>query len=124
MTIRDAISRVDGQTFNTCSQDEKVQWLSQLDASVKTLVIDTHAGGSGVVFTGYNENTSPETQLLVQPPFDVVYLYWLTAQIHRVNDENEKYSEAIILYDTAFEAFQKHYNRTHMPLGAGCRFRF
>lgn len=124
MTIRDAINRLDALIFNTYSNDDKVRWLSGLDTAIKQQIIDTHEGGQNVIFTGYTPQTPETTVLLVPAPFDDVYLRWMEAQIHYHNGEYDKYNAAIILYNTAFDAYAGYYNRMHMPLRKNKRFIF
>ena len=124
MKIIDAITRIDALKYNTYSREEKLEWLTNLDAKVKKLIIDTHQGGENVVFTGYDEKTDPETELLIPAPFDEVYLRWMEAQIDYFNGEFDKYNNAIIMYNAAYEAFEKYYNQNHMPLSHGSRFKF
>lgn len=124
MTIIEAIAEIDSLVNNTYSQEDKVKWLSRLDWGIKKQVIDVHHGSEGVAFSGYDRNTDVHTTLLVPPPFDEIYVRWLEAQIHYYNGENERYNEAILMHNTAFDAYSDHYKRTHQPKGYGCRFIF
>ena len=124
MTINEAINRLDALIFNTYTNDDKVQWLSRLDAAVKQQIIDTHVGGENVIFNGYTPETPGTTALLVPTPYDEVYLRWMEAQINYHNGEYDKYNAAIILYNTAFDAYASHYNKTHMPIRKVNRFIF
>ena len=124
MKIVDAINKIDSLMHNTYSQMDKVAWLSELDSDVKRLIIDTHEGAEAVTFTGYDGSTDLQTALLVPSPFDSVYLRWLEAQIHYHNGEYDRYNNAIIMYNTAFDAFAAYYNRTHRPVSQGRRFLF
>ena len=124
MTIMEAIQKLDRLKFNTYSQNDKVDWLSRLDSMVKQQIIDAHEGGADVAFAGYDENTPLETQLLVPPPHDEMYQRWMEAQIHYNNGEYDKYNNAIIIFNTVFEAYHSHYIRTHKPVGTGKRFLF
>lgn len=124
MTILEAITRLDALLFNTYTQPEKVAWLSKLDTEVKQQIIDTHQGAENVSFSGYTENTPGETVLLVPAPYDEVYLRWMESQIHYYNGEYDKFNAAIIMYNTAFDAFANYYKRNHMPLSRGNRFIF
>ena len=123
MRIIEAINRIDSLIHNTYDQADKVEWLSNLDHDVKQH-IDKHEGGEDVSFHGYDSETPMDTVLLVPAPHDIVYLHWLEAQIHYHNGEYDKYNNAIILYNTDLDAFQKHYTRTHKPLQHGRRFLF
>lgn len=122
MTIRQAIGQVDSHLVNTYTQKDKLGWLDQLDRRVKTLILDTHEGEEGVSFSGYDTRTEPDTQLLVKPPYDEIYLRWLEAQIHYHNGEYDKYNSAIALYNTAYDGYRNDYNRTHMPKGRKLQF--
>lgn len=124
MKIIEAITRLDALKFNTYTQTDKVEWLSGLDNMVKKHIIDTHEGAEDVIFTGYDESTDLQTELLVPAPHDEMYLRWLEAQIDYHNGEYDKYNNAIIMFNTVYEAYQSYYTRTHLPLIRGRRFRF
>ena len=117
MTIIEAIKRNDALKHNTYTQSEKVDWLSRLDAMVKKFVIDTHEGAEEVTFTGYDDGTDLNTELLVPEPFDEVYLWWMEAQIDYHNGEYGRYNNSMEMFNTSFNAYKNYYNRTHMPIG-------
>ena len=123
MKIIEAIHKIDDLKHNTYSREDKVVWLSRMDSMVKRLLIDTHDGGE-VAFTGYNADTDPETVLLIPEPFDEVYLRWMEAQIDYHNSEDDRYNNAVILFNNAYEGFKKHYTRTYMPISKGSKFIF
>lgn len=117
MTIIEAINRIDVLKPNTYTQVEKILWLSNLDGIIKTNIIDTHDGGEGVVFDGYNENTSLATEMLVKAPHDNIYLKWLETWIDYTNGEYAKYNNSAQAYNDSYTAFERYYNRTHIPKG-------
>lgn len=116
MTIMEAIYRADTQKPNVCSQEEKIRWLSALDGLVKKEIIDTHEGGEDVVFNGYNNLTDLNTVLLIPAPYDEVYIHWLEMHVDYANAEFGKYNNSRSLYNTAYLAYEKYYNRTHKPI--------
>ena len=124
MTIHNAINSIDELMHNTYTQENKVTWLSRVDTMVKKLVIDTHDGGEDVSFSGYNEDTDLETVLLIPEPFDEAYLRGMEAQIHYHNGEYDKYNNAVVMFNTAFDAYKSDYTRNHMPLQSEKRFLF
>lgn len=124
MTILEAINRVDALKYNTYSNNEKVAWLSNLDSSIKNLIIDAHEGSEEINFTGYDDRTDMNTVLLVPAPFDVLYLRWLESQIDYHNGELDKFNASIIMYNTAYDAYSNFYKRNHMPRSRGARFIF
>lgn len=122
MTIIELITDVDALKPNGYEQPYKVQWLSQLDSRVKQDIIDTHEGGEDVVFNGYNDDTPIDTELLIPHPYDEVYRFWLEAQIDYANGEYTKYNNSMAMFNTAYSAFERYYNRTHMPKGKELKF--
>lgn len=124
MTIIEAINRLDSLKFNTYTEPEKIEWLSRLDGMVKKQIIDTHKGGEAVSFAGYTADTPHDTVLLVPAPYDDVYLRWMEAQIDYHNGEYDKYNNAIIMFNTAFQDYAAYYNQNHLPVSRGRRFLF
>ena len=115
MKIIEAIQKVDALKPNNYSQEDKIGWLSTLDGIIKTEIIDTHEGGSDIVFNGY-DISSLETELLIPAPYDDIYIKWLEAQVDYHNGEIGKYSNSMTMYNSAYSAFERHYNRHHMPI--------
>ena len=124
MTIIEAIDRLDSLKPNIYTQNDKIRWLSKLDWMVKKQIIDTHEGADDASFAGYTDDTDINAELLVPAPHDEVYLRWLEAQIDYHNGEYYKYSNAIIMFNTEFEAYAAYYNQNHRPVNRGKRFLF
>lgn len=125
MTIAEAINHVDKLKPNQYSQSFKVKWLSKLDGQILKEVFATHEDNPIDNFSGYDDNTSTDTELLVPYPYDEdIYNYFLQSQIDKENGETAKYNQSITLYNNAFLSFQNWYNRTHVPIPKGLRFKF
>jgi len=117
MTIGEAIERIDSVKHNTYTNADKIKWLSDLDGTIKKLIVDTHEGFENVTFEGYTDETDLTTELLVPAPFNLMYIRWLEAQIDYYNGEYGKYNNAVLMYNAEYEAYVNYYNRTHTPLG-------
>ncbi len=124
MTIAEVISKVDALKPNTYTPEDKIDWLSTLDHRVKSQIIDAHECNEPIIFFGYDSLNDMDTELLVPAPYDEMYLRWLEAMIDYHNSEDERYNNAIILFNNAYEGYKKHYTRTHMPINSGNRFKF
>lgn len=122
MTIIEAINQVDSLKPNTYSPSDKVRWLSRLDGKVKTEVIDTHEVAEDAAFSGYDDRTSTDTELLIPYPYDEAYPLWLEAQIDYANNEYGRYNNSIAMFNTTYSAFERWYNRNHMPTGNSIKF--
>ena len=122
MTLFEAISQINNLKPNTYSHTDKVKWLSTLDGIIKTEIIDTHEGAEQVEFNGYDEDTDLSTELLVPAPYDSIYIRWLDAQVDYANGEYDRYNNGVQVYNDAYTAFERFYNRTHMPKGKKFKF--
>lgn len=117
MKISEILSRVENLKPNDFDESQKIAWLSTLDSQIKTEVIDTYEGAESIEFSGYDENTSKETQLLVSAPYDEMYEYYLCAKIDYYNGEFSKYNTNMTLFNNVFSNFKAHYARTHKSKG-------
>ena len=122
MKIVDAINRIDSLMHNTYSQNDKVAWLSELDWDVKRNIIDCHEGAENVTFTGYDDLTDLQTELLMPAPFDKAYLLYLEAQIDYYNGEYDKYNNALDMFHTVLAAYRNDYNRAFKPKGKKIKY--
>lgn len=124
MTIAEVIAKVDALKPNTYTPEDKIGWLSTLDSKVKSQIIDAHECKHPFEFYGYDSLLDQGTELLVPAPYDEMYLRWLEAMIDYHNSEDDRYNNAIMLFNNAYEGYKKHYTRTHMPKSYGKRFIF
>lgn len=122
MTIMEAINRIDAVKPNSYPQGEKIRWLNAIDGMVKSKIIDTHEGGNMVAFYGYTDETPLATKLLVPAPYDEMYLFWLESKIDYSNGETGRYNNSVSMFNSAYEEFERYYNRTHMPIGKEFKF--
>lgn len=117
MKIIEAINRIDSLKHNTYTNSDKVKWLSRLDSMVKKLIMDDPDGTESVPFDGYDDSTDMQTDLLVEEPFDEIYMRWMEAQIDYYNGEYDRYNNSIEMFNTMYQEYSKYYNRTHMRKG-------
>ena len=116
MTIIEAINRIDELKPNGYTYLDKIGWLSKLDGTIKKNIIDTHEDGEDITFTGYNEDTAADTEMLVKAPYDEIYLYWLESRIDYYNGEMAKYNNSAAMFNNAYAEYANYINRKKMPL--------
>ena len=122
MTIIEAINKIDTLKPNSYTQLDKIKWLSELDGSIKIEIIDTHEGGSDIAFSEYDDKTDINTKLLVSAPHEDLYIKWLESKIDYNNAEYGKYNNSSIAFNNAYSAFERYYNRHHMPIQKKMKF--
>lgn len=124
MTIQQAIERANEmRNGNSASDELKVKWLSELDGSIYHDVILRHKNNKVTVKPEYSSDDT-SIELIAESPFDVLYVYYLMAQIDLASSEINKYNASVSLYNSAYQNYKNHYRRNHqtidtMPITVG-----
>lgn len=113
MDINQAIAKSDFICPNTVDNKEKIFVLSQLDGRVKTDIFDKYDTDDGSGFSGYTENTSMDTDLLIPYPFDNIYVSRLVAEMYLLLGENDEYNNWLIMFNSEYEAYERYYAQSH-----------
>lgn len=115
MTINEAIARVDDLRDNTMAPNIKIAWLQLVDQQVYEEIIKGRVGADAVTLPDYSDNDG-ERVLLVPPPYDMLYVYRLEAEICYKNQEIDRQANALTRYNELMDAFAKQYAREHRSL--------
>ena len=116
MKIGEAITTLDELKANTYTRQNKIMWLSRLDNMVTVNVLRHYVGNEEFEFTGYDENTDPETELLMPEPFAEAYIRYMSAQIDLHNADYEEYNNTVELFNEMYQQFKNWYNRNHTAI--------
>lgn len=122
MKIAEAIAKIDALKPNSYTQSEKIAWLSTIDGTIYRNIILTHENDDGIEFHPYNDDTDLETELLVEEPYDELYLLWLESKIDYYNAEIAKYNNSTMRFNDTLTMFTNDYNRNHMPIGTNFKY--
>ena len=115
MTINEAIARADDLRDNTMAPNIKIAWLQMVDQQVYHEIIKGRVGADAVTMPDYSDNNG-EQVLLVPPPYDMLYVYRLEAEICYKNQEIDRQANALTRYNELMDAFAKQYAREHRSL--------
>lgn len=113
MTIQQAIDRARLQADTELPDSELTRWLSLLDGQLYNEVVSHYAGNEGGEAPSYDEDTDPETELMVPAPYDDLYVYHLVMRIHLAHGDLDRYNAAAIMFNNCQKAWQRQYNNTH-----------
>lgn len=134
MTINQILALVDEINTNSYDTKVKIDWLSKLDGRVFNDVILTHEHDLvpenseseddeteevnlvEPTFSGYDDS-SLNTELLIDDTYSDVYRDYLMAMIAYSNGETERYQNSMIMFNSNYQEYLDWYNRTHMPIG-------
>ena len=122
VTIDDIIQEVDALESNALDRSEKVKWLSRFDGQLYERYMKGREGAPAS-WKPYGEDTPGDTALLVEHPWDGIYIHWLRAQIALYHGENDLYSDEMALVGQDEKLFADAYAAGH-PRAGGNRFRF
>ena len=95
------------------NDEELLQYLNEIEGRIKKEIIDRHEGGEQINYVPYT--TSSEIVLLAKAPYDRLYLHYLEARADYTIGDTTRYHNSYAMFNEAFEAFAKQYNRTVMP---------
>lgn len=125
MTIQQMIDSIDDNKPNAFSYPQKVQWLSEVDHQVFREILSKHEGmPEGYVFEGYNQDTPPDTVLLIPDVYAEIYEHALSRKMDHRYGELDKYQNDTLLYNSLYQTFADYWTRTHMPLTPVRQFQF
>ena len=115
MTIRETINFVDEMMPNTFSEMTKTRWLSQCDAEIwnDVMLLPSYA------FPGYKWETDADRPLLAPEAYEMLYVYWLQAQMHKAYQEIAEYANDAQLYNSLRTRFVIWYADTFDPAHGG-----
>lgn len=115
MTIQEAIDRTDNLKPNTISIEDKIMWLSLLDAQITTEILPQylHCCEPMPEIPRYS-NDDMTAELVVKYPYDEVYISYLGMKIDEVNGEGAKYNNSATMFNSLYQNWLNFYNRTHM----------
>ena len=121
-TIDAVIQEVDALEPNALDRGEKVKWLSRFDGQLYERYMKGREGAPAA-WKPYTEDAPGDTALLVEHPWDGIYIHWLRAQIALYHGENDLYSDEMALVGQDEKLFADAYAAGH-PRAGGNRFRF
>ena len=111
MTLKQAIDFADGIKPNAFTNDQKTQWLNEVEGRVQTEVflwgLTNH--------TVYTYEANKNTELFVKPPYDQIYYEYLCAKIDYANGEYDKYQNTATVFESDYVAFKRWFIDTYHP---------
>ena len=111
MKIREVITQVDDLYANAFSEEDKLEWLKQIENKIYTELVLTHH--EPVEMTDFSDD---DNELIAPSPYDSLYINYIIAQINKYNNETVRYNNAMIIFNNEYQDYANWYNRTKLPL--------
>lgn len=122
MTPRRAITRADETKPNAFSEEVKFEWLRALEGRIAADVFLLAKSELDTV-TDLEYPADLDSELIVEPPHDELYIRYLQARIDEQNGEYNRYADSRQLYNEAYGNFVRWFARTYEPAqGYGRRY--
>ena len=71
---------------------------------------------SAGTFTEHIDSFDMDSEMLVQEPYDDLYIYYLDTRVALQNNDTKRYNVANAQYNNAYYAFQQYFNRTNKTI--------
>lgn len=114
MKIREVIERVDTVKPNAFPTFAKLEWISALEGRIAADVFLMAPVEIRQFRYVYPEDM--ETELLLEPPHDDIYLLWLQAKIDEENGEYNKYENSMAIYNEHYANFLRWFCQLYDPV--------
>ena len=105
MTISEVIAKINKTKPHPFDEDTIVSFINSLDQQVQADVLRT-AIAERVDYTWASDGG---TALLMPPPYDSCYLFYVAARIDFDTREFDSYNQNMIQYNTLYEEYKKWY---------------
>jgi len=102
MTVQEAIERADAVKPNGYTTATKVAWLNSLEGSLALEVFLMAPAEATALLHSAEALTDV---LLLDPPYDDLYVYWLEAMIDEANGEYDRYASSMQIYNARLSEF-------------------
>lgn len=103
------ISRVKPHQY---TEDTLTRWLSELDGRVWEDLLSNYLPEEQKPTLPYSAGDAL-TPLLIPFPHSDIYIKWLTAQIDYHNADTDRYNNAMMMFQSAYQGFLDSYTRSH-----------
>ena len=116
MTISEAITQLQAVKENQYDDETLVRCISDLEGTLYENIVKNNEGSEDIPHGRYSVDTDMDTVLMVPEPYSDIYIKYLMAQVDYHNAEMQRYTNSMIMYNVALDAFAGWYNRNNMPL--------
>ena len=110
MTVQDAIDNAKIMCDDQFDDSVKWVWLHNLDLQIKQSVIDNHNTPIDIP-----DKYSSDSTLIMPPPYNEAYSWFIQAQSCLMNSEVDEYNNAMSMCQSLVSEFRNYWNSTHLP---------
>lgn len=117
MTVAGIIEQYNTERPNSIEDMVKLSWLKKCETSLIEDTIKNHYGApTDEELFLHLEYFAMDTDLLLEEPYDDVYIYYLDQRIAYNNNDMNRYNASMRMYNNALLYWKQKYNREHMVI--------
>lgn len=116
MTLNEIITMVGELKPNQFEDNVLIGWLNAVEGKLITEVFSMREEDERIAalnYKKYDEKTDMDTELLVQDPYTDLYKYYLFSMIDFTNEEMDRYTNSMLMFNTSWQEFVNYWYRTH-----------
>lgn len=111
MTVQEVIDFTDRVKPNDFTEEDKTKWISNVEGMVQAQIF-LQAPAEFITYTWPGDKN---TRLLVEPPFDKLYLTYMQAMIDYHNGEYDNYQNTMAMFNSDFSEFMRWFANMYRP---------
>lgn len=116
MTLNEIITMVGELKPNQFEDNVLIGWLNAVEGKLITEVFSMREEDERIAalnYKKYDEKTDMDTELLVQDPYTDLYKYYLFSMIDFTNEEMDRYTNSMLMFNNSWQEFVNYWYRTH-----------
>ena len=116
MTLNEIITMVGELKPNQFEDNVLIGWLNAVEGKLITEVFSMREEDERIAalnYKKYDEKTDMDTELLVPDPHTDLYKYYLFSMIDFTNEEMDRYTNSMLMFNTSWQEFVNYWYRTH-----------
>ena len=117
MTVYEAVSKAKEMRPSEVTDEQMANWLSALDGQIWEEVVsqyDDREEAEPIEYTDGDVDDTVRTEMLVQHPYDDMYVAYLIMRIDLYNADYERYNNEAVLFNEIWQRYTNWYNRNHV----------
>lgn len=117
MTLKECIEQVTMDKPHAFSNETLTKWINEVEGYVQSevMLLDTTKN-----LTTYTWEDNQDTELMVLPPHDKLYISYLEAKIDYKNSEDDRYQNSMSMYNDQMLEFTLWFIDMYHPADIPC----
>lgn len=116
MTVNELITMVGELKPHQFEDNVLIGWLNTVEEKLMNEVFCMREEDERITalnYSKYDEKTSMDTELLAPDPYTDLYKYYLFSMIDFTNEEMDRYTNSMLMFNNSWQEFVNYWYRTH-----------